>query len=130
MGQRRAFGATSREPDQSRPALTLDVWASPAVGAASPMSLGSTWPGRPDLGVSSQMYPPSVSGVSDYDKPMKDGKLVVEFPINVWPGWAPIIVANNGMEANEGSVFFKKYGFFVQLSLVDDPLRGSSRSRM
>ena len=37
---------------------------------------------------------PPVSGVSDYDKPMKDGKLVVQFPINVWPGWAPIIVAN------------------------------------
>ena len=48
---------------------------------------------------------PPVSGVSDYDKPMKDGKLVVQFPVNVWPGWAPIIVANNGMAANDGSVF-------------------------
>jgi hypothetical protein len=27
---------------------------------------------------------------------MKDGKLIVQFPINIWPGWAPIIVANNG----------------------------------
>src|SRR5262245_13736263 len=44
---------------------------------------------------------PAVSGVSDYDKPMKDGKLIVEFPINVWPGWAPIIVANGGMAPNE-----------------------------
>jgi NitT/TauT family transport system substrate-binding protein len=66
---------------------------------------------------------PPVSGVSDYDKPMKDGKLVVEFPINVWPGWAPIIVANKGMEPNEGSVFFKKYGFYVKLSIVDDPVK-------
>lgn len=66
---------------------------------------------------------PSVSGVSDYDKPMKDGKLIVQFPINVWPGWAPIIVANNGMEPNDGSVFFKKYGFYVKLSLVDDPVK-------
>ena len=66
---------------------------------------------------------PAVAGVSDYDKTMKDGKLVVQFPINVWPGWAPIIVANNGMQANEGSVFFKKYGFYVQLSLVDDPVK-------
>jgi len=66
---------------------------------------------------------PPVSGVSDYDKPMKDGKFVVEFPINVWPGWAPIIVANNGMEPNEGSVFYKKYGFFVKLSIVDDPVK-------
>jgi outer membrane protein OmpA-like peptidoglycan-associated protein/ABC-type nitrate/sulfonate/bicarbonate transport system substrate-binding protein len=66
---------------------------------------------------------PPVTGVSDYDKTMKDGKLVVQFPINVWPGWAPIITANGGMAANEGSVFYKKYGFFVQLSLVDDPVK-------
>ena len=66
---------------------------------------------------------PPVSGVSDYDKTMKNGKLVVEFPINVWPGWAPIIVANNGMEPSEASVFFKKYGFYVKLSLVDDPVK-------
>ena len=66
---------------------------------------------------------PPVSGVSDYDKPMKNGKLVVEFPINVWPGWAPIVVANNGMEPSEASVFFKKYGFYVKLSLVDDPVK-------
>ncbi len=66
---------------------------------------------------------PAVSGVSDYDEPMKDGKLIVEFPINVWPGWAPIIVANGGMEPNEGSVFFKKYGFYVRLALVDDPVK-------
>ena len=32
--------------------------------------------------------------MSDYSKETKDGKLIVEFPINVWPGWAPIIVAN------------------------------------
>lgn len=66
---------------------------------------------------------PPVAGVSDYDKTTKDGKLVVQFPINVWPGWAPIITANGGMAASEASVFYKKYGFFVQLSLVDDPVK-------
>ena len=66
---------------------------------------------------------PPVSGVSDYDKPMKDGKLIVQFPINIWPGWAPIITANNGLEPNEGSVFFKKYGFYVKLAIVDDPVK-------
>jgi NitT/TauT family transport system substrate-binding protein len=66
---------------------------------------------------------PPVSGVSDYDKTMKDGKLIVQFPINIWPGWAPIIVANNGLEPNEGSVFFKKYGFYLKLSIVDDPVK-------
>jgi ABC-type nitrate/sulfonate/bicarbonate transport system substrate-binding protein len=66
---------------------------------------------------------PSVTGVSDYKKNMKDGKLIVEFPINVWPGWAPIIVANQGMDPNDQSVFFKKHGFYVHLSIVDDPVK-------
>jgi NitT/TauT family transport system substrate-binding protein len=66
---------------------------------------------------------PPVSGVSDYKKEMKDGKMVVEFPINVWPGWAPIIVANQGLEPNDQSVFAKKYGFYVRLAIVDDPVK-------
>src|SRR3974390_923299 len=66
---------------------------------------------------------PAVTGVSDYAKPMKDGKPVGEFPINVWPGWAPIIVANQGMDPNDQSVFAKKYGFYVRLSIVDDPVK-------
>jgi NitT/TauT family transport system substrate-binding protein len=66
---------------------------------------------------------PAVSGVSDYAKATKDGKPIVEFPINVWPGWAPIIVANAGMEPNDQSVFAKKFGFYVRLSIVDDPVK-------
>jgi NitT/TauT family transport system substrate-binding protein len=66
---------------------------------------------------------PAVTGVSDYKKEMKDGKMVVEFPINVWPGWAPIIVANQGLEPNDQSVFAKKYGFYVRLAIVDDPVK-------
>ncbi len=66
---------------------------------------------------------PAVTGVSDYAKTTKDGKLVVEFPINVWPGWAPIIVANAGLEPSDQSVFLRKYGFYVRLSIVDDPVK-------
>lgn len=66
---------------------------------------------------------PPVSGVSDYKTPKKGDKLIVEFPINVWPGWAPIISANNGTEPSDQSVFFKKYGFYVKLSVVDDPVK-------
>src|SRR6266404_3613877 len=44
---------------------------------------------------------PAVTGVSDYTKATKDGKLIIEFPINVWPGWTPIIVANAGLEPND-----------------------------
>ena len=66
---------------------------------------------------------PAVAGVSDYVKPMQNGKLVVQFPINVWPGWAPIIVANGGMDPSEASVFARKYGFYIKLSVVDDPVK-------
>lgn len=66
---------------------------------------------------------PPVTGVSDYARTMKDGRVVVQFPINVWPGWAPIIAANGGMEPSDASVFFKKYGFYVHLTIVDDPVK-------
>jgi len=66
---------------------------------------------------------PAVTATSDYSKGAKDGKLIVQFPINVWPGWAPIILANAGMEPNDQSVFAKKYGFYVRLSIVDDPVK-------
>src|SRR5256714_747165 len=66
---------------------------------------------------------PAVTTTSDYSKPTKDGKLIVQFPINVWPGWAPIILANAGMEPSDQSVFAKKFGFYVHLSIVDDPVK-------
>src|SRR5690242_10227698 len=66
---------------------------------------------------------PAVTSTSDYKKETKDGKLIVQFPINVWPGWAPIILANAGMEPNDQSIFAKKYGFYVRLSIVDDPVK-------
>src|SRR5258708_34373928 len=36
---------------------------------------------------------PPVAGVSDYDKPLKNGKLVGQFPINIWPDSAAKPVA-------------------------------------
>ena len=63
---------------------------------------------------------PPVKGVSGY-KWNEEEKIVV-FPINVWFGWLPIIAANHGFAPNEESVFFKKYGFKVDLKLIDDPV--------
>jgi hypothetical protein len=63
---------------------------------------------------------PPVQGVSGY-KWDATAKTVV-FPINVWIGWAPIIMANGGTKANDDSVFFKKYGFRVELPIIDDPI--------
>ncbi len=94
-------------------------------GAAPPQAdvMSKLLKGTNEVSLIGESAIPPVTGVSDYAKPMKDGKLVVQFPINVWPGWAPIIMANGGLEASDASVFNKKYGFYVQLSVVDDPVK-------
>lgn len=69
--------------------------------------------------VPSETLPP-VKGVSGYKWDEKDPTVV--FPVNLWIGWAPIIMANGGMEPNEDSLFFKRYGFKVKLPVVDDPI--------
>jgi NitT/TauT family transport system substrate-binding protein len=69
--------------------------------------------------VPSEKLPP-VSGVSNYE--WDANQKVVEFPINVWIGWLPIVAANNGFRPNEESIFYKKYGFKVNLKLIDDPV--------
>lgn len=63
---------------------------------------------------------PPVKGASSYQWDEKEK--IVTFPINVWAGWLPIIAANHGFAPNKESVFFKKYGFKVNLKLIDDPV--------
>lgn len=63
---------------------------------------------------------PAVKGVSKYK--WDDKEKVVQFPINVWIGWLPIVAANHGFAPNEQSEFFRKYGFKVNLKLIDDPV--------
>jgi NitT/TauT family transport system substrate-binding protein len=63
---------------------------------------------------------PAVKGVSSYKWDPNDK--VVQFPINVWIGWLPIVAANHGFRPNEESLFYKDYGFKVNLKLIDDPV--------
>ena len=63
---------------------------------------------------------PAVKGVSGYEWDAKNP--VVKFPINVWIGWAPIIVANGGFAPSKDSIFYKKHGFQVELVLIDNPI--------
>lgn len=63
---------------------------------------------------------PAVKGVSGYQWNATDK--VVEFPINVWIGWLPIVAANGGFKPNTESIFYKEYGFKVNLKLIDDPV--------
>ena len=63
---------------------------------------------------------PPVKGVSQYK--WNPGEKVVRFSYNVWAGWLPVIAANHGTKPNPESVFSKKYGFRVEMVLMDDPV--------
>jgi NitT/TauT family transport system substrate-binding protein len=63
---------------------------------------------------------PEVKGVSKYK--WSDTDKVLRFSYNVWAGWLPVIAANHGTKPNADSVFAKKYGFKVELVLMDDPV--------
>ncbi|MCC7495732.1 MAG: OmpA family protein [Fimbriimonadaceae bacterium] len=69
--------------------------------------------------VAAEKLPP-VKGTSGYQ--WNPTERVVEFPINVWIGWLPIIAANHGAEPNTASLFYKKYGFKLRLTLIDNPV--------
>ncbi len=62
---------------------------------------------------------PAVKGTAAY-KPLQDN--TVRFALNVWAGWAPIILANEGFKA--GKVWKTPDGkdFKVELVLIDDPV--------
>jgi NitT/TauT family transport system substrate-binding protein len=63
---------------------------------------------------------PQVKGVSKYK--WNDNDKVLRFSYNVWAGWLPVLAANHGTKPNADSVFAKKYGFKVELVLMDDPI--------
>jgi NitT/TauT family transport system substrate-binding protein len=62
---------------------------------------------------------PPVKGIAAYDK-LHDN--TVKFAINVWAGWGPIILANEGMKP--GKVWKTPGGkdFKVELVLIDNPV--------
>src|SRR5215470_10958361 len=63
---------------------------------------------------------PAVKGVSQYK--WDPNNKVLRFSYNVWAGWLPVIAANHGTKPNPDSVFAKKYGFQVEMVLMDDPV--------
>jgi outer membrane protein OmpA-like peptidoglycan-associated protein/ABC-type nitrate/sulfonate/bicarbonate transport system substrate-binding protein len=62
---------------------------------------------------------PEVKGTSAY-KPLQDN--TVRFALNVWAGWGPIILANDGFKA--GKIWKTADGkeFKVELVLIDNPV--------
>jgi NitT/TauT family transport system substrate-binding protein len=63
---------------------------------------------------------PAVKGISQYK--WDPNNKVLRFSYNVWSGWLPVIAANHGTKPNAESVFSKKYGFKVEMVLMDDPV--------
>src|ERR1044071_2876658 len=63
---------------------------------------------------------PAVKGTSQYK--WDANQKLLRFSYNVWSGWLPVIAANRGTKPNADSVFSKKYGFRVEMVLMDDPV--------
>ena len=62
---------------------------------------------------------PDVKGTSAY-KPLQDN--TVRFALNVWAGWGPIILANEGFKAGKVWKTAKGEEFKVELVLIDNPV--------
>lgn len=70
---------------------------------------------------------PRLRAAATYDP--KDN--VVDVDISEYAGYAGLIVANNGLQPTEDSLFFKKYGFKVRLTLTEeDSWSGLNSGRM
>jgi NitT/TauT family transport system substrate-binding protein len=62
---------------------------------------------------------PEVKGISGY-KPLQDN--TVRFALNVWAGWGPIILANEGFKPGKVWKTSKGEEFKVELVLIDNPV--------
>ncbi len=62
---------------------------------------------------------PDVKGTSAY-KPLQDN--TVRFALNVWAGWGPIILANEGFKPGKVWKTAKGEDFKVELVLIDNPV--------
>jgi len=119
------------EEDESRPgAISLDDVPRPAPSPSTDAAPGtqegdaeatddaSVTTVKEYAYVPSEKLPP-VSGVSSYE-PLADR--TVKFALNVWAGWAPIILQNEGK--GPGKLWTTPGGepFKVELVLIDDPV--------
>jgi len=117
-------------PKRAEPGGKKIAMPAPAPGKAAPAGQ-PTGPEAPadigGIGLTAKDFkyvppgkPPEVKGVSNYT--WDNAAKIVQFPINVWIGWLPIVAANHGFAPSKESVFFQKYGFQVSLKLIDDPV--------
>jgi len=108
------FGAL---PGVRRGDISKEELARQGGGLEAPDSQGITTVKQYNY-VPAQKLPP-VQGISSY-KPMPDRTL--RFAINVWAGWAPIILANHGFKPGKAWKAPGGKDFKVELTLIDDPV--------
>ena len=111
-------GTLFPQPQRPIPKVDLDKFKQQQGQPEAPDTQGVTTVSEYKY-VPSEKLPP-VKGASAYKWDPEEK--IVNFPINVWIGWLPIIAANHGFAPNPNSVFAKKYGFKVNLKLIDDPV--------
>jgi len=87
------------------------------TGAEAPDSAGITTVKEYNYVAATRL--PEVKGISNY-QPMADR--TVRFGINVWAGWSPIILANNGFKPGKAWKTPGGKDFKVELVLIDDPI--------
>ncbi len=63
---------------------------------------------------------PHVQGDSQYHWDPKEK--ILRFSYNIWPGWLPVIAANHGTRPTRDSIFYRKYGFRVEMVLMVNPM--------
>ncbi len=64
---------------------------------------------------------PPVKGTAAYKK-LEENNNTVRFALNVWAGWAPIILANDGFKAGREWKTAEGKPFKVELELIDNPV--------
>ena len=97
--------------------FTADELKKMQSGAEAPDSAGITTVKEYNYVAAKRL--PEVKGISSY-KPMADR--TVRFAINVWAGWSPIILANNGFKPGKAWKTPSGKDFKVELVLIDDPI--------
>ena len=63
---------------------------------------------------------PGVEGDSRYSWDPEEK--ILRFSYNIWIGWLPVIAANRGTRPTPDSIFYRKYGFRVEMVLIDNPV--------
>jgi NitT/TauT family transport system substrate-binding protein len=109
------FGAIGPKPQTGQ--FSADELKKMQTGAEAPDASGITTVKEYNYVAATRL--PEVKGISSY-KPMADR--TVRFAINVWAGWSPIILANNGFKPGKTWRTPAGKDFKVELVLIDDPI--------